>query len=160
MACSDVAHDGAQGSRAAANRYKFLLAVDLRRFGTGEYAESDDWTGGTVACAGGAIDYAVKVPAGSGARLVGRDGEAAATAAREEFWRLAKRCKAATRDMVEKETLRCVRPAECMCRCVFFRGRCPLAETALGDVLHRGFCCFDARSIRMLCMFAIVSEVS
>ena len=104
MACSDVAHDAQSGN--GANRYKFLLAVDLRRFGTGEYSDSDDWTGGTVACAGGAIDYAVKVPAGSGSRLVGRDGEAAAKAAREEFWRLAKRCKTATRDMVEKETLR------------------------------------------------------
>lgn len=106
MACSDVAHDAQRDP--GANRYKFLLAVDLRRFGTGEYTDSDDWTGGTVACAGGAIDYAVKVPAGSGSRLVGRDGEVAAKAAREEFWRLAQRCKTATRDMVEKETLRCV----------------------------------------------------
>lgn len=110
MACSDVAH-GTQGSinssGSAANRYKFLLAVDLRRFGTGEYADSDDWTGGTVACAGGAIDYAVKVPTGSGSRLVVRQGEEAdKEAAREEFWRLATRCKAATRDMVKKETLR------------------------------------------------------
>lgn len=104
MACSDVAHDAHSGP--GANRYKFLLAVDLRRFGTGDYSDSDDWTGGTVACAGGAIDYAVKVPAGSGSRLTGRDGEAAAEAAREEFWRLARRCKSATRDMVEKETLR------------------------------------------------------
>lgn len=103
MACSDVAH--AQGGRGT-NRYKFLLAVDLRRFGTGTYSDNEDWTGGTVACAGGAIDYGVKVPAGSGSRLVGRGGEAAAKAAREEFWGLAKRCKTATRDMVEKETLR------------------------------------------------------
>lgn len=106
MACSDVAHDAQSGN--SANRYKFLLAVDLRRFGTGEYSDSDDWTGGTVACAGGAIDYAVKVPAGSGSVLVGRDGEAAAKAAREDFWRLADRCKTATRDMVGKETLRYV----------------------------------------------------
>lgn len=103
MACSDVAH--AEGSRGA-NRYKFLMAVDLRRFGTGEHLDKDDWTGGTVACAGGAIDYVVKVAAGSGERLVGRAGEAAAKATREEFWRLAARCKTATRDMVEKETLR------------------------------------------------------
>ncbi|CAM9907347.1 unnamed protein product, partial [Ectocarpus fasciculatus] len=103
MACSDVAH--AEGSRGS-NLYKFLLAVDLRRFGSGEYSDMDDWTGGTVACAGGAIEYAVKVPAGSGSRLVGRNGEEAARVAREEFWRLAKRCKTATRDMVEKETLR------------------------------------------------------
>ncbi|CAN0322402.1 unnamed protein product, partial [Ectocarpus sp. 12 AP-2014] len=80
MACSDVAH--AEGSRGS-NRYKFLLAVDLRRFGTGDYSDMEDWTGGTVACAGGAIDYAVKVPAGSGSRLVGRDGEEAARVARE-----------------------------------------------------------------------------
>ncbi|CAN0158226.1 unnamed protein product, partial [Scytosiphon promiscuus] len=110
MACSDVAHgesSSINSSGSSANRYKFLLAVDLRRFGTGEYADSDDWTGGTVACAGGAIDYAVKVPTGSGSRLVGRQGgEAEKTAAREEFWRLATRCKAATRDMVKKETLR------------------------------------------------------
>eukprot|EP00903_Cladosiphon_okamuranus_P009123 g8716.t1 len=105
MACSDVSHD-VQSGGSGSNRYKFLLAVDLRRFGTGEYSDSDDWTGGTVACAGGAIDYAVKVPTGSGSRLVGREGEAVAKAAREEFWRLAKRCKNATRDMVEKETLR------------------------------------------------------
>ncbi|CAN0265394.1 unnamed protein product [Ectocarpus sp. 6 AP-2014] len=103
MACSDVAH--VEGSRGS-NRYKFLLAVDLRRFGTGDYSGMDDWTGGTVACAGGSLDYAVKVPAGSGSRLVGRDGEEAARVAREEFWRLAERCKTATRDMVEKETLR------------------------------------------------------
>lgn len=103
MACSDVAP--AQGS-ANANRYKFLMAVDLRRFGVGEHVDSDDWTGGTVACAGGAIDYVVKVAAGSGARLAGRDGDAAAKKTLDEFWRLAKRCKTATRDMVEKETLR------------------------------------------------------
>ena len=105
MACSDVAP--AKGS-ANANRYKFLMAVDLRRFGIGEHADSDDWTGGTVACAGGAIDYVVKVAAGSGARLAGRDGDAAAKKTLDEFWRLAKRCKTAARDMVEKETLRLV----------------------------------------------------
>lgn len=103
MACSDVAH--AQGS-SGANLYKFLMAVDLRRFGVGKHLDSDDWTGGTVACAGGAIDYVVKVPAGSGARLTGRGGEVTTKAVREEFWRLAERCKTATRDMVKKETLR------------------------------------------------------
>lgn len=103
MACSDAAHlEGSRGS----NRYKFLMAVDLRRFGTGEHSDSDDWTGGTVACAGGAIDYVVKVPAGSSAKLAGLGGEAEEKLAREEFWRLAQRCKVATRDMVEKETLR------------------------------------------------------
>lgn len=103
MACSDVAQ--AEGSRGA-SRYKFLLAVDLRRFGVGRYAGSDDWTGGTVACAGGAIDYIVKVHAGSGRRLRGEAGKAPAEAALEDFWRLAQRCKDATRDLVEKETAR------------------------------------------------------
>lgn len=103
MACSDVAQT--EGSRSA-NRYKFLMAVDLRRFGVGPHANSDDWTGGTVACAGGAIDYVVKVPAGSGKRLVGKSGETAAKIAREEFWDFARRCKDATRDLVEKETAR------------------------------------------------------
>lgn len=103
MACSDVAPD--RGSRGA-NLYKFLMAVDLRRFGVGQHSRSEDWTGGTVACAGGAIDYVVKVPAGSGARLAGRDGDTAAKTAQKEFWKLADRCKTATRDMVKKETLR------------------------------------------------------
>lgn len=110
MACSDVAP--AQGS-VNANRYKFLMAVDLRRFGIGEHADSDDWTGGTVACAGGAIDYVVKVAAGSGARLAGQDGDGAAKKTLDEFWKLAKRCKTATRDMVEKETLRWVQLLGC-----------------------------------------------
>lgn len=103
MVCSDVTQ--AEGSRGA-QRYKFLMAVDLRRFGVGPHKGTDDWTGGTVACAGGAIDYVVKVPDGSGRKLIGEDGEAAAKAAREEFWRLARRCKDATRDLVEKETAR------------------------------------------------------
>ena len=110
MSCSDVAP--AQGSTIA-NRYKFLMAVDLRRFGIGEHADNDDWTGGTVACAGGAIDYVVKVASGSGARLAGQDGDAAAKKTLDEFWRLAKRCKTATRDMVEKETLRWVQQLGC-----------------------------------------------
>ena len=103
MACSDVAH--AEGCRGTIP-YKFLMAVDLRRFGKGEQSGSADWTGGTVACAGGAIDYVVKVSVGSGVRLSGQGVEAATNAAREEFWRLAQRCKTATRDMVEKETIR------------------------------------------------------
>lgn len=103
MACSDVAHG--EGSRGA-NPYKFLMAVDLRRFGIGEHLDSDDWTGGTVACAGGAIDYVVKVSGGGGERLTGKRGEAEAKAARGEFWKLAQRCKTATRDMVGKQTLR------------------------------------------------------
>lgn len=103
MACSDVSQ--AEGSRGA-HRYKFLMAVDLRRFGVGPHKGNDDWTRGTVACAGGAIDYVVKVSDGSGRKLIGEDGEVAARAARDEFWRLARRCKDATRDLVEKETAR------------------------------------------------------
>lgn len=103
MGCSDVAH--AEGSRGT-NLYKFLMAVDLRRFGVGEHSVSDDWTGDTVACAGGAIDYVVKVSAGSGARLAGHKGEEARKSALEGFWKLAERCKMATKDMVKKETVR------------------------------------------------------
>lgn len=103
MGCDDVAH--AKGSRGI-NRYKFLMAVDLRRFGVGEHSGSDDWTGGTVACAGGAIDYVVEVSAGSGVMLAGHKGEAAKNSALEGFWKLAERCKRATKDMVKKETVR------------------------------------------------------
>lgn len=103
MACSDVAES--QGGRGA-SRYKFLLAVDLRRFGVGEFADSDDWTGGTVACAGGAIDYVVKVPTGSGGRLVEEAGGAPAGKELKEFWALARRCKDATRNLVDKEVAR------------------------------------------------------
>lgn len=103
MACSDLAQEG--GS-CGGNRYKFLMAVDLRRFGVGPHKGRDDWTGGTVACGGGAIDYVVKVPNGSQRKLVGKDGDAVAKAAREEFWRLGRRCQDATRDLFEKETAR------------------------------------------------------
>lgn len=103
MTCSDVAQtEGSHGS----NRYKFLLAVDLRRFGAGQYAGKDDWTGGTVACAGGAIDYVVDVAVGSGRRLTGEADKVSREGALEEFWALARRCKDATRDLVEKATAR------------------------------------------------------
>ncbi|CAM9503923.1 unnamed protein product [Discosporangium mesarthrocarpum] len=114
MACSDVAHRG--GDRGW-HRYKFLMAVDLRRFGARE-GLGGDWTGGTVACAGGAMDYVVNVQANSGKALTGAaggvegggvagEGKAGAEAEAEElFWRLARRCKRATKDLVEGEIAR------------------------------------------------------
>ena len=52
--------------------YRFLLSVGMRPFGAENAARGKnkdpfaDWTGGTVACAGGAVDYIV--PVSSGAR--------------------------------------------------------------------------------------------
>ncbi|CAM9221399.1 unnamed protein product [Choristocarpus tenellus] len=106
MACSDVAHTPESKQW---HRYKFLMAVDLRRFGEGEWA-GKDWTGGTVACAGGAIDYVVSVKANSGQALIrgGRGDEAGGgrEEARTLFWKLAGRCKQATSDLVKGGTAR------------------------------------------------------
>ena len=50
-------------------KYRFLLSVGMRSFGTDNMLASGqrrnlsaDWTGGTVACAGGAVDYVLAVP--------------------------------------------------------------------------------------------------
>jgi len=57
---------------------RFLLAVGLRSFGV---SGADDFTGGTVACAGGAVDFIVRVP------------PSAPDADTGVFWDLARRCR-------------------------------------------------------------------
>jgi hypothetical protein len=59
---------------------RFLLSVGLRSFGSAAFLERDpsrdrdsngeDYTGGTVGCAAGAVDFLVRVPAASSEELV------------------------------------------------------------------------------------------
>ena len=48
---------------------RFLLSVGLRPYGVGK-TDGLDWTGGTVACAGGAIDYIIRLQSDSYAPFV------------------------------------------------------------------------------------------
>lgn len=48
-----------RSGNAVSRKLRFLLSVGLRPFGAND--AGDDWTGGTVACAGGAIDFIVPI---------------------------------------------------------------------------------------------------
>mmetsp|Transcript_5640 Transcript_5640/g.8481 ORF Transcript_5640/g.8481 Transcript_5640/m.8481 type:complete len:629 (-) Transcript_5640:247-2133(-) len=97
MACSDVSHSP---DSKRWNNYKFLLAVDLRKFGQGNDAAEGDWTGGSVACAGGAMDWVEGISANAGKELRSDAGGEKAT---REFWRVAHRCKREIANYVKSE---------------------------------------------------------
>ena len=76
---------------------RFLLSVDLRPYGSqismskgGVFTE--DWTGGAVACAAGAVDYVIKVPEAA-SREEGQEDE-------EQVWQLAQRCQDNSRRII------------------------------------------------------------
>ena len=79
---------------------RFLLSVGLRPYGvsgrkTGSNAPpSPDWTGGTVACASGAVDFVASVPGSSQPYTGEKEGA-------EQFWGLAKSCKEKAKDIIE-----------------------------------------------------------
>jgi hypothetical protein len=82
---------------------RFLLSVGLRPYGT-KPDDGDDWTKGTVACAGGAIDLNVCVPA-SAASIVKQsllsDGIVPInTTMPVEFWDLARHCQEYSRALI------------------------------------------------------------
>lgn len=113
MASSDILHSDAQpGSKS--HPYKLLVAVDMRPYGvntTGEQqTNKSDWTGGTVACAGGALDYVTKIPDGSGRVLTrkvsGGEGGLTFAAAKDLFWAKAAECKEEIRALLAGQTAR------------------------------------------------------
>lgn len=81
---------------------RFLLSVGLRPFGAkgseanGRNNAVTDWTEGTVACASGAVDFVVSVPASTATP----QGEAVSN---DAFWALAKTCKQKSNDIIEVE---------------------------------------------------------
>jgi len=95
IACSDVAH---QEGDTSWHNYKFLLSVDLRRFGNNA---SQDWTDGKVACAGGAMDWIAGVPAHTGSALMSGDA-----VAHRHFWRLAEQSSRCVDDFVNSGGVR------------------------------------------------------
>ena len=68
---------------------RFLLSVDLRRFGAGQQGRNGDWAQGTVACAAGAVDFLVPVSAS----VVRRGLGISAPSVNNELWKLAVVCK-------------------------------------------------------------------
>ena len=88
------------GAAVKEKTLRFLLSVGLRPYGvngrkTGSNAPpSPDWTGGTVACASGAVDFVASVPGSSQPYIGEKEGSA-------EFWGLAKSCKEKAKDIIE-----------------------------------------------------------
>lgn len=71
---------------------RFLLSVGLRPFGV-QSKNSDDWSGGSVACAGGALDFVIRVPSEACSPLT-REFTAESNESLqidESFWDLARR---------------------------------------------------------------------
>eukprot|EP00640_Fibrocapsa_japonica_P000357 CAMPEP_0113937282 /NCGR_PEP_ID=MMETSP1339-20121228/3936_1 /TAXON_ID=94617 /ORGANISM="Fibrocapsa japonica" /LENGTH=551 /DNA_ID=CAMNT_0000939987 /DNA_START=116 /DNA_END=1771 /DNA_ORIENTATION=- /assembly_acc=CAM_ASM_000762 len=89
MATSDVAHDTTTTTTTRGSPksqlYKFLLSVDLRRFGDSSGA---DWTKGAVACAGGAVDFVVPVTEKAASEFLHGD-----STQMKGFWDLARTCR-------------------------------------------------------------------
>ncbi|CAM9774268.1 unnamed protein product [Chrysoparadoxa australica] len=99
MACSQAAHQ--MNDDRITKKYKFLMAVDLRRFGV---RSGEDWTNGTVACAGGALDFfkpTIHTSAPLGRNLIQGHGKEKEQA-EETFWRLARQCKQVVNDFEKK----------------------------------------------------------
>ena len=94
-----------------AQRLRFLLSVGLRPFGAGggDGGSKKDFTGGTVACASGAVDFVLSVPAGvaaDGATALAAPGDTAgAPVVGEEFWALAGECRARGANVIERMDL-------------------------------------------------------
>jgi hypothetical protein len=92
---------------------RFLLSVGLRPFGLESQwkdtvqSRKDDFTGGTVACAAGAIDYLVNVPGSGLSSLYETDSKGAEPTAVaepkaiESLWKLAKVSKSRAKLLIE-----------------------------------------------------------
>jgi len=80
-----------EGEGGSGALLRFLLSVDLRRFGAGQQGRNSDWAQGTVACAAGAVDFLVPVSASVVNRGLG--GAASTQSVNDELWKLAEVCK-------------------------------------------------------------------
>ena len=78
-------------------KLRFLLSVGLRPFGA--YNSSDDWTGGTVACAGGAIDFIVPM---QGKNFLATGESLTQGKLPESFVKTARLCKSKTKELFDR----------------------------------------------------------
>lgn len=89
---------GEDGESLSEEKLRFLLSVDLRPYGSEGGA---DWTGGTVACAAGAVDYVVQVTKSVTAASVGMQKQQGSSL--EDVWMLAARCQQRSDDIISKK---------------------------------------------------------
>ena len=94
-----IINEKATGDNNLSRKLRFLLSVGLRPFGTDGI--SKDWTGGTIACAGGALDFVITI---KGKNILVADGqiEIVHGALPEAFVNTAKLCRDKAKNLFDR----------------------------------------------------------
>jgi len=100
---SAAAARGSEEGEDSARLYKFLLAVDLRRFDAAK--PNEDWTGGTMVCAGGAIDFAITLK-DSFVEAIVNNSTSSSLVEQQQFWNLARQCREETLQFIKTDKVR------------------------------------------------------
>eukprot|EP01041_Mallomonas_annulata_P009435 gene9435-19597_t len=116
MSCATAKYIECEAKSSMVEKVRFLLSVGLRPFGVdnvlpgGQRDPTSDWSGGTVACAGGAVDYILQIPQQAGAffrHLIQGSQSASSSspsleAMEKSFWDLARDSGTIAKDMFDK----------------------------------------------------------
>jgi hypothetical protein len=101
----DVVEDHEGLLAGSSKKYRFLLSVGLRPFGRKN--NDKDWTGNTVACAGGAVDFVLPVNydcrkafSSTVASIQFDEPEVSPILIPECYWYLAQRCRDYSKDII------------------------------------------------------------